>query len=58
MKKTSNNAAMQAMLDQLEEQRKQTALLEQIAQSGGNLPSDFTKPTATAAPSRSYLLKK
>lgn len=52
-----NNAAMQAMLDSLEEQRKQTMLLEQLAQSGGNLPSDFTKST-TAAPSRSYLLTK
>lgn len=52
-----NNAAMQALLDSLEEQRKQTMLLEQIAQSGGTLPSDFTKPS-TAAPSRSYLLTK
>jgi hypothetical protein len=52
-----NNAAMQAMLDQLEEQRKQTALLQQIAASGGELPADFTKPTS-AAPSRSAYLRK
>jgi hypothetical protein len=52
-----NNAAMQAMLDQLEEQRKQTALLQQIASSGGDLPADFTKPTS-AAPSRSAYLRK
>jgi hypothetical protein len=52
-----NNAAMQAMLDQLEEQRKQTALLQQIAASNGDLPADFTKPTS-AAPSRSAYLKK
>ena len=53
-----NNAAVQAQLDQLDESRKQTMLLEQIASAGGNLPSDFTKGsgTSTAAPSRSYLL--
>jgi len=38
-----NNAAMDAMNAQLEENRKQTALLQQIAQGGGNVPSDFTK---------------
>jgi hypothetical protein len=38
-----NNAAMDAMNAQLEENRKQTALLQQIAQSGGNVPVDFTK---------------
>ena len=55
-----NNAAVQAQLDQLDESRKQTMLLEQIASAGGNLPSDFTKGsgTSTAAPSRSYLLTK
>jgi hypothetical protein len=52
-----NNAAMQAQLDQLEEQRKQTALLQQIAASGGDIPADFTKPTS-AAPSRSAYLRK
>ena len=52
-----NNAAMQAVLDQLEEQRKQTALLQQIASSGGDLPADFTKPTSSS-PSRSAYLKK
>lgn len=55
-----NNAAVQAQLDLLDESRKQTMLLEQIASAGGNLPSDFTKGsgTSTAAPSRSYLLTK
>ena len=55
-----NNAAVQAQLDQLDESRKQTMLLEQIASTNGNLPSDFTKGsgTSTAAPSRSYLLTK
>jgi hypothetical protein len=38
-----NNAAMDAMNAQLEENRKQTALLQQIAQGGGNVPVDFTK---------------
>jgi hypothetical protein len=38
-----NNAAMDAMNAQLEENRKQTALLQQIAQGGGNVPADFTK---------------
>ena len=38
-----NNAAMDAMNAQLEENRKQTALLQQIAQGGGNVPPDFTK---------------
>lgn len=53
-----NNAALQAQLDQLEEQRKQTMLLETIAQSAGNTPPDFTKPATSGAPSRSYLLSK
>lgn len=52
------NAALQATLDSLEEQRKQTMLLEQIASSGSYTPPDFTKPASSAAPSRSYLLKK
>jgi hypothetical protein len=38
-----NNAALDAMNAQLEENRKQTALLQQIAQGGGNVPVDFTK---------------
>jgi len=51
---------MEAMNAQLDESRKQTMLLEQIASTNGNLPSDFTKGsgTSTAAPSRSYLLTK
>ena len=53
-----NNAAVQAQLDQLEESRKQTVLLEQIATSGGNTPPDFTKPTQNISPSRSSYLKK
>jgi hypothetical protein len=51
------NPVMEAMTAQLEEQRKQTALLQQIASSGGALPADFTKPTS-AAPSRSAYLRK
>ena len=38
-----SNAAMQAQLDLVDESRKQTALLEQIAQGGGTTPPDFTK---------------
>lgn len=38
-----SNAAMQAMIDTLDENRKQTALLQQIANGGGNVPVDFTK---------------
>lgn len=52
-----NNAAMDALNAQLEENRKQTMLLEQIANSGSYTPPDFTKPTS-AAPSRSAYLKK
>jgi hypothetical protein len=52
-----NNAAMDAMTAQLEENRKQTMLLEQIAGAGSYTPPDFTKPTS-AAPSRSAYLKK
>jgi hypothetical protein len=39
-----NNAVGQAMLDQLDEARKQTILLEQIASGGSHTPPDFTKP--------------
>ena len=52
-----NNAALDAMTAQLEEQRKQTMLLEQIANGQSYTPPDFTKPSV-AAPSRSYLLTK
>lgn len=54
------NAVMQAQLDQLEELKRQTMLLERIAGSSGYTPQDFTKgvTNTTAAPSRSYLLTK
>ena len=54
------DAVMQAQLDQLEELRRQTMLLERIAGSSGYTPQDFTKgvTNTTAAPSRSYLLTK
>jgi hypothetical protein len=48
------NPVMEAMNAQLEEQRKQTAILQQIAGPNGGVPSDFTKSTS---PSRSSLLK-
>lgn len=37
------NPVMEAMAEQLEEQRKQTALLEKIASPEGGVPKDFTK---------------
>ena len=37
------NPVMEAMASQLEEQRKQTALLEKIASPEGGVPKDFTK---------------
>ena len=49
------NPVIEAMTAQLEEQRKQTALLERIAGSGNQIPTDFTKPTA--APSRASMLR-
>lgn len=49
------NPVMEAINAQLEEQRKQTALLERIAGSGNQIPTDFTK--STAAPSRASMLK-
>ena len=54
------NPVMEAMAQQTEIAKQQLAVLQQIASSGGNLPSDFTKGsgTSTAAPSRSYLLTK
>lgn len=51
------NPVMEAMTMQLEESRKQTALLEAIARpaTGGGVPVDFTKAT-TASPSRAAML--
>jgi hypothetical protein len=50
------NPVMEAMTLQLEESRKQTALLESLnnKQPGGGVPTDFTK---TTQPSRAALLK-
>lgn len=39
------NPVIEAMNEQLEEQRKQTALLEKIASPEGGVPTDFTKDT-------------
>jgi hypothetical protein len=44
---------MEAMNAQLEEQQKQTALLEKIANGGDGVPADFTK---SSSPSRASLL--
>ena len=52
-----NNAAVQAQFDMLDESRKQTTLLQQIAGGSSYTAPDFTKPSV-AAPSRSYLLTK
>lgn len=40
-----SNPVIEAMNEQLEEQRKQTALLEKIASPEGGVPQDFTKDT-------------
>ena len=48
------NPVMEAMNAQLEEQRKQTALLQQIASPNGSVPADFTK---SSTPSRAALLR-
>ena len=49
------NPVMEAMTMQLEESRKQTALLENISRgSGGGVPTDFTK---SPIPSRASMLK-
>ena len=49
------NPVMEAMTAQLEESRKQTALLENISRgSGGGVPTDFTK---SPIPSRAALLQ-
>lgn len=55
-----NNAAMQAQLDQLEESRKQTSLLQNLVERNPFLSTDFTKPADTSvnAPSRSAYLNK
>jgi len=57
-----NNAALQAQIEQLDEARKQTMLLEQIAGAGSHTPPDFTKPangaSPSTAPSRSAYLNK
>jgi len=52
------NPVMEAMTAQLEEQRKQTALLERMANAGFS-PADgwLTAPASTAAPSRAALLR-
>ena len=47
------NPVMEAMNAQLEEQQKQTALLEKIANGGDGVPADFTK---SSSPSRASLL--
>ena len=49
-----SNPVMEAMNAQLEEQRKQTALLQQIASPNGSVPADFTK---SSTPSRAALLR-
>jgi hypothetical protein len=50
------NPVIEAMTMQLEETRKQTALLEVIARpAGGGVPVDFTKAT-TSSPSRAAML--
>jgi hypothetical protein len=51
-----SNPVMEAMNAQLEEQRKQTAILEKIAGDSWTIPPDFTKSTAT--PSRASMLTK
>jgi hypothetical protein len=50
------NPVMEAMNAQLEEQRKQTGLLQQIANPGGGVSLDYTKSSSTG-PSRAALLK-
>jgi carbamate kinase len=51
------NPVMEAMTAQLEETRKQTALLEAIVNKGpGGVPVDYTKVTASSSPSRASLL--
>jgi hypothetical protein len=52
------NPVMEAMTAQLEEQRKQTALLERMANAGYSQADGWmTAPASTAAPSRAALLR-
>ena len=52
------NPVMEAMTGQLEEQRKQTAILERIANGGPPSPDGWmTAPASVAAPSRAALLR-
>jgi hypothetical protein len=53
-----NNAVGQAIMDQLDEARKHTVLLEQLASASFHTSPDFTKPHQNTAPSRSAYLKK
>jgi hypothetical protein len=53
-----SNPVIEAMNMQLEETRKQTALLEIIARpaTGGGVPVDFTKDSSSSTPSRASML--
>ena len=51
-----SNLALEMITAQLEEQRKHTALLQQIASPVGAVPQDFTKENGVSAPSRAGLL--
>jgi hypothetical protein len=51
-----SNVALEMITAQLEEQRKQTALLQQIASPVGAVPQDFTKEYTNTSPSRAGLL--
>jgi hypothetical protein len=52
------NPVMEAMTAQLEEQRKQTALLERMANAGYSAADGWmTAPASTAAPSRAAMLR-
>jgi hypothetical protein len=53
-----NNAVGQAIMDQLDEARKHTVLLEQLASASFHTSPDFTKPHQNTSPSRSAYLKK
>lgn len=50
------NPVMEAMTAQLEEQRKQTALLERIANPGSSAADGWLSTPSTAAPSRAAML--
>ena len=47
-----SNPVIEAMTLQLEEARKQTALLEEMSRGGGGVPTDFTKQPLNAASRR------